>query len=342
MSSRDVSRPICLIGLGLIGGSLMRDLAGGNPAVYGFNRSTSGARAAAKEGFDVSDDLVATLQRAEADGAMIVIAVPMHAVANVLDNIIEHAPSCGITDVVSVKKPIYDLIRERGLESRYVGGHPMAGTEKSGWSSSQTGLFLRAAWVITYDYALEKEQAGEPVPTEWIDLFSDVCRMVAGVKAEAVPASVRKHDEAVGRISHLPHVIAEALSIVGDEGGTLAQSLAAGSFKDATRVAGTAPELVRAMCETNAAALVYSLDEMIELLTKARNDLDSDEPNIEELVDAGHRAHTRMEARSGARRESVSPVKISSRPVMRLHPGGHNWVRQLVQAESLGGRIEVF
>ncbi len=320
----------------------MRDLAGGTQAVYGFNRSTSGARAAAKEGYDVSDDLVATLQRAEADGAMIVIAVPMHAVANVLDNIIEHAPTCGITDVVSVKKPVYDLIRERGLETRYVGGHPMAGTEKSGWSASQEGLFHRAAWVITYDYALEKEQAGEPVPAEWIDLFSDVCRMAVGVKAEAVPASVRKHDEAVGRISHLPHVIAEALSIVGDEGGTLSQSLAAGSFKDATRVAGTAPELVRAMCETNAAALVYSLDQMIELLTKARNDLDSDSPNIAELVDAGHRAHTRMEARSGARRESVSPVKISSRPVMRLHPGGHNWVRQLVQAESLGGRIEVF
>lgn len=342
MSSRDVSRPICIIGLGLIGGSILRDLTKRTQKVYGYNRSTSGTRAALKEGFDVSNNLEETLQRAEADGAMIVIAVPMQAVAEVLDAIVEHAPSCGITDVVSVKKPVYDLVQERGLKSRYVGGHPMAGTEHSGWNASQTDLFNQAAWVVTYDYALECEEAGVPVPTEWIDLFSDVCRMIIGAKAEAVPASVRKHDEAVGRISHLPHVLAAALSIVGDNGGTLAQSLAAGSFKDSTRVAGTAPELVRAMCESNAAALVYSIDEIIELLTQARKDLDSDTPNIKELAEAGHRAHTRMEARSGARRESVSPIKISSRPVMRLHPGGHNWVRQLVQAESLGGRIEVF
>ncbi|WIM67890.1 prephenate dehydrogenase [Corynebacterium breve] len=342
MSSRDVSRPICIIGLGLIGGSLMRDLVRHKQTVYGYNRSTSGTRAAVKEGFDVSDNLVATLQRAESDGAVLVIAVPMQAVASVLDAIAEHAPNCGMTDVVSVKKPVYDLVRERGMESRYVGGHPMAGTEFSGWSASKEQLFVRAAWVITYDYARDLEVDGLAIPAEWVSLFIDVCRMVAVTRAEAIPVSVRAHDEAVGRVSHLPHVIAEALSIVGDNGGTLAQSLAAGSFKDATRVAGTAPELVRAMCETNAAALVYSLDEMIKLLTQARNNLDTDNPNIEALVDAGHRAHTRLEARSGARRESVSPVKISSRPVMRLHPGGKGWVRQLVQAESLGGRIEVF
>ncbi|STC69391.1 prephenate dehydrogenase [Corynebacterium pilosum] len=330
------------MGLGLIGGSLMRDLVKAKHTVFGYNRSVSGTRSAVKEGFEVSDNLEEVLQRAEEVAATIVIAVPMHAVAEVLDAIVEHAPTCGITDVVSVKKPVYDLVRERGLENRYVGGHPMAGTEKSGWGSSLEGLFTGAAWVVTYDYALECEEQGTPVPSEWISLFTDVVQIILGAKAEAIPVSVRKHDEAVGRVSHLPHVVAEALSIVGDNGGTLAQSLAAGSFKDATRVAGTAPELVRAMCETNAKALVYSLDEMIGILQEARDNLDSDEPNITELVDAGHRAHTRLEARSGARRESVSPVKISSRPVMRLHPGGPGWVRQLVQAEDLGGRIEIF
>lgn len=342
MSSRPVSSPICIIGLGLIGGSLLRDLVNAKHTVFGYNRSVSGTRAAVKEGFEVSNNLEEVLQRAEQLAATIVVAVPMHAVAEVLDAIVEHAPSCGITDVVSVKKPVYDLILERGLENRYVGGHPMAGTEKSGWGASHEGLFKGAAWVVTYDYPLECEKNGQPVPAEWITLFTNVVQIILGAKAEAIPVSVRAHDEAVGRISHLPHVIAEALSIVGDNGGTLAQSLAAGSFKDATRVAGTEPSLVRAMCETNAKALVYSLDEMIEILQEARDNLDSDEPNIEELVDAGHRAHTRLEARTGARRESVSPVKISSRPVMRLHPGGPGWVRQLVQAEDLGGRIEIF
>lgn len=311
-------------------------------AVYGYNHSTSGARIALKQGYDVTDDLPAILQRAEADGALIVIAVPMNAVASVLDSIQEHAPTCGITDVVSVKTEVRQLIIERGMEPRYVGGHPMAGTSKSGWENSQTGLFKNAAWVITYDYAAECEARGERVSKEWEDLFADVVRMTLMVHAEAVPVRVANHDAAVARISHLPHVLAETLAVVGDNGGILAQSLAAGSFKDGTRVAGTAPALVRQMCETNATALVQALDEALELLQDARDSLAADEPSLAALADAGFRARTRIEARSGARKESVSPIKISSRPVLRLHPGAPNWVAQLRQSESLGGRIEIF
>ena len=84
MSSQDVQRPVCIIGLGLIGGSLLRDLAASNHPVYGYNHSTSGARIAVKQGFDVTDDLPAILRRAEEDKALIVIAVPMDAVASVL------------------------------------------------------------------------------------------------------------------------------------------------------------------------------------------------------------------------------------------------------------------
>ena len=330
--------PVCIVGLGLIGGSIIRDLTAAGHDAFGYTHSNAGTRAAQKDGFDVTNDLEAALQKAEAQQALIVIAVPMDAVATVLDAIAEHAPSCGITDVVSVKQPVYDLVLERGLEERYVGGHPMAGTEFSGWSASQEGLFQRAAWVVTYDYA----ESVDKVPQTWASLFADVCNLVAVTGAEAVPVSVKRHDEAVARVSHLPHVIAEALSVVGDRGGTLAQSLAAGSFKGATRVAGTDPSLVRNMCETNAESLVSIIDEFTELLADARSALSADAPSMKRLADNGHRAHTRMLARSGARRESVSPVKISSRPVMRLHPGAPGWVKQLRQIESLGGRVEVF
>ena len=331
-------RPVCIIGNGLIGGSLMRDLAGRGQRVFGHTRSGGGARHAAADGFDVSTDLVAVLRRAEEEGALIVIAVPFDAVAEVLDAIAEHAPTCAITDVVSVKRPVYELVTERGMRERYVGGHPMAGTEASGWHASQEGLFKGAAWVVTYDYATEVDR----VPAEWAELFAEVCRMAALVGAESVPVSAVKHDEAVARVSHLPHVIAEALAITGDRGRTLAQSLAAGSFKGGTRVAGTQPSLVRNMCETNAEPLVGVLDEFIALLVDARDSLAADSPSMEHLAEAGHRAYVRMSARSGARRESVSPVAISSRPVMRVHPGGPGWVKQLQQIESLGGRVEVF
>lgn len=342
MTNQLISRPICLIGLGLIGGSLLRDLSAAQHPVFGYNHSTSGARTAAREGFDVTDDLPAVLTRAEEEGAIIVIAVPMNAVGSVLDAVVQYAPTCGLTDVVSVKSPVYEEIRARGLEGRYVGGHPMAGTAESGWGASHNGLFTRAAYVITYDYATECFDAGLPVPKAWISLFADVVRMVNLVGAEAVPARVAAHDAAVARISHLPHVLAETLAVVGDNGGILAQSLAAGSFRDGTRVAGTAPALVQQMCGTNAPALVTALDEALTILTAAREKLASNDPDITGLAEAGHRARTRIAARTGARKESVSPVKISSRPVLRLHPGGDGWLGQLKQAESLGGRIEIF
>ena len=85
---------------------MLRDLAGYNHHVFGYNHSTSGARTAVKQGFDVTDDLPAILTRAETENALIVIAVPMGAVGEVLDAIQEHAPSCGITDVVSVKTAV--------------------------------------------------------------------------------------------------------------------------------------------------------------------------------------------------------------------------------------------
>lgn len=313
----------------------MRDLHTRGERVYGF--TLHGARAARRDGFDVSDSVEEVLRRAEAERALVVVAVPMRAVAHVLDQVAKFAPSCWITDVVSVKQPVFELIVERGMQTRYVGGHPMAGTEFSGWTASQEGLFASAAWAVTYDYARTN-----PTDASWAELFTTVCHMAAVVGAEAVPVSVARHDEAVARVSHLPHVIAESLSIVGDRGRTLAQSLAAGSFKGATRVAGTQPSLVRNMCETNAEPLVGVLDEFIELLQDARDSLAAPHPSMEHLAEAGHRAHVRMSARSGARRESVSPVAISSRPVMRVHPGGPGWVQQLQQIESLGGRVEVF
>lgn len=337
VTSTVISRPVCILGIGLIGGSLLRDLHALGHPVYGYNRSPSGARTAAREGFDVGSDLLATLRRAEADGALIVLATPLPSFEELLDAIAAHAPHCGITDVASVKAPVYAMVRARGMAGRYVGGHPMAGTAQSGWRASHRELFDAAAWVIAFDHACDDA----PAPA-WVDLWTDVARMIAAVGAEAIPARVGGHDAAVARVSHLPHLLAEALAITGDNGGALALSLAAGSFRDGTRVAGTAPSLVRAMCETNSEALVTALDEALALLSDARAQLTGPSPQLHELTDAGHRSRVRFEARSGALKDSVSPIRISARPVLRVHPGGPGWERQLIQAESLGARIEVF
>lgn len=341
--NRLLAHPVCIIGLGLIGGSLLRDLHAAGQPVFGFTRSCSGARSALSEGFDVSNDLDLTLRRAEEEQALIVLATPISAIDGILDKVVDLAPSCGITDVASVKAQVYDLVLKHGLEGRYVGSHPMAGTADSGWKASQPDLFRGAAWVITFDHAIDTSGA---VSSAWVELWFDVARMIKLTGAEAIPSRVGHHDAAVARISHLPHLLAETQAIVGDNGGALALSLAAGSFRDGTRVAGTAPALVRGMCETNSTALLACLDEAIELLTEARKGLAAKNPSIAELADAGYRSRIRYEARSGITAEKpdahVATTSVSGRPVLRLQPGAPGWIRQLAHAESLGARIEVF
>ncbi|MBD0323210.1 MAG: prephenate dehydrogenase, partial [Aldersonia sp.] len=237
-------QPLCVLGLGLIGGSLLRAaVAAGRPA-WGYNRSTEAVAAARAEGFDASSDLVTTLQRAADADALIVIGVPMPAVDAILAAVAEHAPACSLTDVVSVKAPVLAAVRAHGLQQRYVGGHPMAGTAESGWRASFAELFTDAVWVVG------TEDDADP------QVWTAVARLALACGSVVVPAEAAEHDRAAARISHLPHLLAEALALAGAGGGDLALNLAAGSFRDGTRVAATAPALVRAMCEANTDALL--------------------------------------------------------------------------------------
>nr|WP_281182115.1 prephenate dehydrogenase [Aldersonia kunmingensis] len=302
---------VCVLGLGLIGGSLLRATAAAGRATWGYNRSAGAVDAARAEGFDASTDLAATLARAAATDALIVVAVPMPAVDPTLAAVAEYAPGCALTDVVSVKGPVLDAVRVHGLAARYVGGHPMAGTAESGWSASFPELFRDAVWVVGTE--------DDSDPAVWID----VATLALDCGSVVVPAEAREHDDAAARISHLPHLLAEALAISGAGGGDLALSLAAGSFRDGTRVAGTAPDLVRAMCEANADALLNALEETITVLSLARTQL-ADQRSTAELVTAGYDARRRYEA---ATRTEISGIT----------PGEPGWIDLLRAAGRRGG-----
>ncbi|MDY6049447.1 MAG: prephenate dehydrogenase [Corynebacterium sp.] len=320
---------VCILGLGLIGGSLLRDLQDKGVEVFGYNRTPSSVETAREEGYDVSSDLVDTLTRAETEGAFIVIATPMDSLAGLLETVHTHAPHCGFTDVVSVKGAVWRLVEKFGMQATYVGSHPMAGTADSGWSATQTGLFQDAAWVVTYDYAASFDDV-TAIPAAWIDHFKTVVHLADTVGAEVVPARADNHDMAVAKISHLPHVLAETLAIEGDRGGALTLSLAAGSYRDGTRVAGSSVNLVRNMLENNATALVESLDQALEILHQVRDDLAAPDPSVGEFVGAGYTARVRFDARHGMR------------PVIRVNVGQDGWGGQLEQAEALGARILLF
>ncbi|MGW5436072.1 prephenate dehydrogenase [Nocardia asteroides] len=307
----DQRAAVCVLGTGLIGGSLLRAaVAAGYPA-FGYNRSDSGAEAARRDGFDVSTDLPAVLRRAAAADALLVLAVPMPAVGRILAEIAALAPTCPITDVVSIKRPVADAVREHGLEANFVGGHPMTGTAESGWTATDPELFRDAVWAVGVDEGTRVEP------------WTRVTRLALDCGSVVVPVRADEHDRAVARISHLPHVLAEALAAAGAEGGALALGLAAGSFRDGTRVAGTAPDLVRAICEPNAAALGQMLDETIAALRAARETLRTD-GSLGELVEAGYRGRTAYEER----------VRWD---ITGIEPGVGDWLGELHRAGQRGG-----
>ncbi len=304
--------PVCVIGLGLIGGSVMRAAATAGRVVFGYNRSLEAVQAATADGFDATEDLDEALTRAANENALIVLAVPVPALAQMLSHIRDLAPQCPLTDVTSVKTCVLDEVRAVGLLDRFVGGHPMAGTAESGWAAGNARLFVGAPWVISVDDHVDPE------------IWTLVMNLALDCGAVVVPARSDEHDAAAATISHLPHLLAEALAATAGE-VPLAFALAAGSFRDGTRVAATAPDLVRAMCEANADQVLPVLDRTLDLLNLARDALAKGSP-LTELVDVGHAARVRYD--SFSRPEIVTVVV-----------GEDNWRDELAAEGRAGGVI---
>jgi prephenate dehydrogenase len=290
----------------------MRAATAAGREVFGYNRSVEGMQGARSEGFSSTTELSEALGRAADTEALIVLAVPMPALPNMLAHISRSAPNCPLTDVTSVKRAVLHEVAEAGLQARFVGGHPMTGTAHSGWTAGHGGLFTRAPWVVSVDDHVD--------PTVW----SMVVTLALDCGAVVVPARSGEHDAAAAAISHLPHLLAESLAITAAE-VPLAFALAANSFRDATRVAGTAPDLVRAMCEGNSTELLRSVDQVIDLLSRTRDSLASHD-TVQELVDAGHAARTRYD--SFPRFDIITTVI-----------GAESWREELAAAGRAGGVI---
>jgi prephenate dehydrogenase len=290
----------------------MRTAAAAGREVFGYNRSIDGVQAARFDGFDATENLDEALTRAADSNALIVLAVPVPALPQMLGRIRDSAPQCPLTDVTSVKGCVLDEVRSFGLLERFVGGHPMTGTAQSGWSAGNARLFVGAPWVISVDDHVDA------------DIWTMVMNLALDCGSVVVPARSDEHDAAAATISHLPHLLAEALAITAGE-VPLAYALAAGSFRDGTRVAGTAPDLVRAMCEANADQLLPALERALDLLGNARDALTAKGP-LTELVEAGHAARTRYD--SFGRPEIVTIVI-----------GAEKWREELAAAGRAGGVI---
>jgi prephenate dehydrogenase len=290
----------------------MRAAASAGREVFGYNRSLDAVQAAKSDGFDATENIDEALSRAADSNALIVLAVPVPALPLMLGHIRDSAPQCPLTDVTSVKAAVLQEVQSFGLLERFVGGHPMAGTARSGWAAGNARLFVGSPWVVSVDEHVDS------------DIWTMVMDLALDCGAVVVPARSDEHDRAAATISHLPHLLAEALAIAAGE-VPLAFALAAGSFRDGTRVAATAPNLVRAMCEANSDEVLPVLERTLDLLNHARDALAAKKP-LSELVEAGHAARVRYD--SFGRPEIVTIVI-----------GEDNWREELAAAGRAGGVI---
>lgn len=286
---------LAIIGLGLIGGSIARAIRSDNPAatiesIVAWSPTGLGPAAAMSEG--VIDRAAATLAEAVDRAELIVLATDPLACLELLDMIAAtdfagEPPT--ITDVASTKAVIVN--RADRLRLSFVGGHPMAGLETSGYGHSRSDLFAGKPWVIC------PGAQARPIDLE------RVAQLVAACGAEAHRISAREHDRAVAAVSHLPLALAAALvqAVSGADDWPIARALAAGGWSSATRLARGDVAMGAGIAATNAPELARRIRAMLSQLDDWLADLEAtpDDPDA---------TAERIAARLRAARETFGPA----------------------------------
>jgi prephenate dehydrogenase len=241
----ETGRTVAILGLGLIGGSLARDLAGQGIRVIGYDRDDGALRSAVDAGV-LAGAIDAQFQRVrEAD--VVIVATPVDQAHGVLQRLT--AISSGarlIMDVGSTKSDILATATAQGLGERFVGSHPLAGDHQSGWRASRVGLFVGArVFVCPAPQAL-----GDPLALAmafWTSL---------GALPEHIEA--REHDDHLAWSSHLPHVVSSALATTLRRAGIRRSDLGPGG-RDVTRLAGSSADVWTPIVRENATAIAAAL-----------------------------------------------------------------------------------
>jgi prephenate dehydrogenase len=180
--------PVGIVGLGQLGGSLAAALVAAGRPVAGWDVDPAARDAAAARGVRITREL----------SGVVVLAVPLPDMATALDGL-TLALDATVTDLGSVKRPVLDTLGGP-LGGRFVGGHPMCGTERSGHTAVDPGLFAGARWALCLE-------PGTELP-RWLR----AAEVALAVGAEVVPVTAAEHDDAVAAISHVPHLLAAALA----------------------------------------------------------------------------------------------------------------------------------
>ncbi|HEX2902266.1 MAG TPA: prephenate dehydrogenase/arogenate dehydrogenase family protein [Jatrophihabitans sp.] len=305
-------RRIAVLGLGLIGGSVLQALARGGYRVIGFDPDPVESGAARGAGYELAESAVAAVTGAD----LVVLAMPLPDMPGALEQIRPALSSdVVLTDVGTLKAPVLPLVAECLPGARFVGGHPLAGTEESGFLASDPLLFRDAPWALVLEPDTDL--------AAWLALAVLLCDL----GARPVPTTAAEQDIAIARVIGLPHLLAETLALTGLHGGELGLSLAAGSYTSGSRVARTRPELVATWCDGNG-ALVSALDDALSWLHSTRDALARGE-SVLPLAQAGHHARMNWENRE------FGPVDLAAEPdALRQHGRDGGWITAVIEKDG--------
>ena len=254
---------IGIISLGLIGGSLLKALSKTDNTIYTVTRNKDTIEKV-KKYTQFSSDKIETLKDCE----IIFVASPINKTLDILDkleNIV--SKNCIVLDCASVK----EFIMEKKRPYKFIGSHPMAGTEFNGFDASFKELFYGAKWVLT---------PSETVNDSDIKLVENI---ISATGADIIITSAKEHDEAVALISHMPLIVSQAL-FYSTKNNTLALKLASSGFRDMTRLAMSNLEMAQDMKLYNSSNINTAIEKLlssINLLTKTKDfEILSDIKNI--------------------------------------------------------------
>ncbi len=310
----DASVPdrIAVLGTGMVGTSVALAAGAAGMSVGGWDVAPDVLQRAS----DMSPlSPAGSPEEAVGDAQVVFVCVPLDRIADLVGLALGAAKDAAVTDVGSVKASVCRAVSaaaapgEPGAGARFVGGHPMAGSERSGPEAAAATLLDGTTWVLTPGHETDA------------DALAAVRSCVAAFGARALLMDPAAHDRAVALVSHLPQVVSSVLMAFAageweSEEGVDALALAAGGFRDLTRLAGSSPELWEGILRANAPAVRDELDRFIVALQRVRVALEAGDGSalagmLERARDARRGLATKPQVRSGV---VVLHVPIPDRP----------------------------
>lgn len=303
---------IAVAGLGLIGGSLAKALKirAGIKNIIGIDPDETQINEALKSG--VIDAGYSKPGVFLSECRMVFLCAPVPVCVRLAKEVSDFTnPECIITDTSSTKAEIIKGISLFDKKIRFVGGHPMAGSERSGFAYSREDMFENAYYIIVND---QKD-------TKAVEAVKEIAVSIGAIP---ILSDSESHDRAVAIVSHVPHVAAAALVnlLDSEEDGGLGKNIAAGGFRDITRIASSTPGLWKDITISNRRAVADGIDRLVDILQNAKNAIIGlDENQIEEYFSKAKNARDEM----SGEKEGLLPrkyqivIQVSDKPGVIAH-----------------------